>query len=88
MNLTDLYLSIMVGPLNKGQGYVPDIPPDKVEFNAAGQMLYAALAPRGSATSDAKWWIRKYNYDSNGYYTGSTYAFDVAWDDRATVSYS
>lgn len=88
MNLTDFYLSLVVGQLNRDKVYHPDLPIDKVDANAAGQILYAGLAPRGKATSDAVWWIRKYAYDGSGNYTGSTYAEDVAWDDRTSATYT
>ena len=88
MNATDFYLALMVGNLNRGQTYSPDIPIDKLEVNASSQPLYSAIAPKGSATSSAVWFIRKYAYDGSGNYTGSTYAYNVAWDDRATSTYA
>ena len=55
--------------------------------------IYFGKAPTGSSTSASAWQIKKLSFDIDGnltsiqYANGST-AFNTAWDDRASLSYS
>ena len=55
--------------------------------------IYVGLAAPGTATSLAKWQIRKLSYDGGGNVASILYAagadhFDQVWDNRAALSYS
>lgn len=88
MDVSAFYLALIVGQLNRSETYNPDMPIDKVDTNSAGQILYSGIARRGAGSSDSVWFIRKWAYDSSGNYTGSTYAYNAAWDNRTTETYS
>ncbi len=67
----------------------------KIENYSSGQPKYIGEAMPGTATSSAKWRIRKMEYDdgTNMPPTGETWAdgtsdFIKIWDDRDTYSYS
>ena len=50
---------------------------------------YLGMAPRGSATSDAKWLIYKFFYDVNNNFDHSLCsADDVVMDNYASLTYS
>lgn len=54
---------------------------------STGMPLYYGLAERGSATSDAKWTIKKYVYDGNGHWLYSLVSDpNQIWDNRASVT--
>jgi len=55
----------------------------------AGVLTYVGKAPRGSATSDAYWQIKRVDQTSDIVitYADGTDKFDKVWDDLATYSY-
>lgn len=58
----------------------------------ASSPTYIGWATPGVATSDAKWKIRKFTYDSSGRTTNIQYAsgdvgFTQVWDNRASLVY-
>lgn len=58
-----------------------------------GQPEYIGWADPGVATSEAKWQIRKFTYDANGFVTAIQYAggaprFDQIYDNLASLSYA
>lgn len=61
--------------------------------NGQGQIEYQGLAYPGAATSEARWQIKKFTYDSNNRMTdiqwaGGTDSYTSIWDNRAALSYS
>lgn len=67
----------------------------KMQNNGSGQPEYIGEAWPGTATSEAKWRIKKMEYDDGKYKppTGQVWAdgeasFSKVWDNRASYSYS
>ena len=65
----------------------------KSENDSTGRPIYLGYAEPGTATTAAKWQIRKLTYDSAGAVTDIQFAsgtndFIHVWDNRATYSYS
>lgn len=67
----------------------------KMQNLGSGQPLYIGEAPPGSGTAEAKWRIRKLEYDNGNNFppTGELFAsgsndFDKKWTLRTTYSYS
>lgn len=56
-------------------------------YNASKQTEYVGFAVRGTANGDSKWTIRKYTYTDNQV-TSERVAVEVAWDNRASETYS
>lgn len=59
----------------------------KYEYSG-GLLIYAGIAPKGSATSDSVWVIIKRTWTDNALTAEDTSADNVKWDDRASLSYS
>lgn len=70
-------------------------PPYQQAFDYTGspdgmQPVYIGWAATGAATSEAKWLIRKFTYDSSNRVTNIQYAnkavtFKSVWDDRSSL---
>ncbi len=61
--------------------------------NGAGQVEYVGYAHPGALTSEAKWQIRKFTYDSSNRVISVDFAdgdddFDNIWDNRTSLVYS
>ena len=81
-------------PIN-GTVSISDIYTQKMQNTSSGQPLYIGEAQPGTATSEAKWRIKKMEYGDGESMppTGTIWAdgetsFDKIWDNRATYSYS
>lgn len=65
----------------------------KYDYDGSGNLIYKGEARAGTATSTAKWRIRKYTYSGSNLtavaFADGNDAFDNVWDDRTTAySYS
>jgi len=56
-------------------------------YDANLQEQYFGWAVKGSSDSDPVWTIKKTTYDGNLQESTTRLVHNVAWDDRATVSY-
>ena len=61
--------------------------------NGDGQIEYQGWAAAGTATTTARWRIRKFTYDSSNRTTDIQWAagtdeFTTAWDSRTSATYS
>ena len=56
-------------------------------YDANNQLQYEGYAPQGTAISENHWVIRKYTY-SSGLQQTTRIAKNVAWTDRASVTYT
>lgn len=63
-----------------------------IDYDGGDNPVYIGKAIPGSATSAAKWQIRKITYDGDNptavQFAGGGNTFGNVWDDRATYSYS
>lgn len=64
----------------------------RIQYNAQHLPIYIGRAAPGTAEATAGWQIQKMTYSGNNiiavnFANGRT-TFDVAWDDRASQSYS
>lgn len=60
----------------------------RIAYTSANLPEYIGLSERGTASSDAKWWIVKMTYDSNNMVTlRQSSARDQIWDNRDSISY-
>lgn len=64
-----------------------------LDYNSGTLPVYIGQANADTATSEAKWQIKKLTYDGNDNVTsilaaGGTLDFNQVWDDRASLSYS
>lgn len=64
-----------------------------LDYNSGSSPVYIGEAEPGTSTSEAKWRIRKIEYDANGNpisvkWADGTNSFTKVWDDRATYTYS
>lgn len=66
----------------------------RIDYLTGADPIYIGEAMPGTATSNARWRIKKLAYDPDGNVTSMLWAdaeaikFEVTWDDRATHSYS
>lgn len=64
-----------------------------IENDSMGKPIYIGYADAGTATSTARWQIRKLTYDANNAVTNVQFAsgvntFNKIWDSRADYEYS
>lgn len=64
-----------------------------MDYDGSGNLLYIGSAEPGSATSAARWLIKKVTVDGSGNITRVAFAngspnSDQVWDNRAALSYS
>lgn len=65
----------------------------QLDYSGGSNPIYIAIAKPGTATSTAKWQIKKLTFDGNNNITKIEYAngspnFDQIYDNRASLSYS
>ncbi len=64
----------------------------QLAYDADGNLEFLGIAKIGSATSDAKWQIRKLTWTSNNLvtieWTDGDFEFNNVWDDRVSLVYS
>lgn len=64
----------------------------QIEFDGSGNPIYIGIAATGSATSSAKWQIRKLTWTASNptsiQWAGGTRLFNNIWDNRAALAYS
>ena len=65
----------------------------QLDYDGGSNPVYIGLAAPGTATSQAKWQIKKLTFDGSNNPTAIKYAngsssFDQVYDDRASLSYS
>lgn len=60
------------------------------DYDANGNVSYVGIAPKGEATSAAKWLIFNLTYNASSMVTAIKSAPDDAqiWDNRATLTYT
>ncbi len=63
------------------------------EYDAQSRLIYFGKATPGTPTGEARWQIRKMEYDANSNLTAIKWAdgnqsFDNVWDNRTSLSYS
>lgn len=66
------------------------IPPNVIvrrAYNASNQLEYEGHAIKGTANSSPDWTVKKITYTSNQN-TAENIAYNIAWDDRTTATYS
>lgn len=66
----------------------PDPRKRNTEYNVDGTIKYIGWAPPQALTSDDTWTIYSFTYDGSSREITKTTAFNVSWDNRATVSYA
>jgi len=73
--------------LNILDGYI-----QRLAYNASGFVEYIGLAKPGTATSEAKWQIKKLTYSGTNVteinFADGNLNFDKEWDEKASYSYS
>lgn len=66
--------------------------PSEIIFNYSydvnKQREYMGHAVKGTTNSQAVWTVRHYTYDVNKQLETERIAYNIAWDDRATATYS
>lgn len=65
----------------------------QIERDGSGNPIYLGMSTPGTATSDAKWQIRKLTFNGQNEVTAMQYAngspnFDQIYNNRASLSYS
>ncbi len=65
----------------------------QLDYDGGANPIYIGLATPGTATSTARWLIKKLTFDGSDNPTAIKFAngspnFDQIWDDRASISYS
>jgi hypothetical protein len=69
-------------------GEAPVILQQRFDYDGSNQCIYKGFANMGEAASDAKWTVYKFTYDVSGNCTLKQTAVDIAWDDRATETFT
>lgn len=75
---------------NQSTSTNPHIKLDYYDFGGSPETRYMGIAPQGVETSEPYWVVRRFDYDSVSGQTKITdiQVFeDVAWDDRASLSW-
>ena len=79
---------------NEQESYTREMGFDmKQQVDANFNAIYVGMAFPGALVSEAKWAIKKMEYDANNNMTslrfaGGTDAFDKVWNDRTTLLYT
>ena len=64
----------------------------RIDYDGGANPVYIGRAIPGSTTDQDKWQIRKLTYDGDNVtavqFAGGHNTFGMAWDDRATYTYS
>ena len=66
----------------------------RIDYDGGCKAVYVGEAMPGTATSNAKWRIKKLTYDSNDsvltilWASKEAISFTVEWDERTNLSYS
>lgn len=96
-NVIDMAEHGRVGGVSTGQGFkfVNPLSPfiTKLDYVGGTDPIYIGLANGGTATTEAKWQIKKLAYDGSNNLTSilaasGTTEFNQVWDNRASLSYS